>query len=105
MANETITEAPAVSEEIWATFCGDIDAGNVAKFVRGLTTVAAQGTKRIHVLFQSWGGFVGDGVFLYNSLKRLGVEVIFYNAGQVASAATLAFLGAHGRKTTSNAIS
>ncbi|MDR5729425.1 MAG: ATP-dependent Clp protease proteolytic subunit [Terriglobia bacterium] len=47
---------------------------------------------------------IGDGVFLYNSLRKLPVEVIFYNAGQVASAATLAFLGTHARKTTANAV-
>lgn len=98
------SETPKIIEEMWATYCGDIDAANTAKLMRGLMTVASQGTKKIHILFQSWGGFVGDGVFLYNSLKKLGIEVILYNAGQVASAATLVFLGAHGRKTTANAI-
>jgi ATP-dependent Clp protease protease subunit len=97
-------EKPKVIEEMWATYCGDIDAANTAKLIKGLTTVASQGTKRIHLLFQSWGGYVGDGVFLYNSLKKIGIEVILYNAGQVASAATLVFLGANGRKTTANAI-
>ncbi|MBZ5506770.1 MAG: ATP-dependent Clp protease proteolytic subunit [Acidobacteriia bacterium] len=91
-------------EEIWATYCGDINAANVSKLVGGLTAVASNGTKRIHVLFQSWGGFVGDGVFLYNALKKLSIEIVLYNAGQVASAATLAYLGAHGRKTTANAV-
>jgi ATP-dependent protease ClpP protease subunit len=97
-------QKPAPPEEVWATFCGDINAVNSAKLVNGLTSVAMQGTKRIHILFQSWGGFVGDGVFLYNALKKLGIEVILYNAGQVSSAATLVFLGAHGRKTTANAL-
>ncbi len=91
-------------EEIWATYCGDINAANVAKLVGGLNVVASNGTKRIHILFQSWGGFVGDGVFLYNALKKLSIEVALYNAGQVASAATLAYLGAHSRKTTANAV-
>jgi ATP-dependent protease ClpP protease subunit len=93
-----------VQKEIWATYCGDINAANGAKLVNGLTTVAVSGTERVHILFQSWGGFVGDGVFLYNALKKLGVEVVLYNAGQVASAATLAYLGANSRKTTANAV-
>jgi len=100
MAEESQPEKPKAPEEIWAVYCGDI----TAKLITGLTTVGAQGTKRVHILFQSWGGFIGDGVFLYNALNKLGVEIIFYNAGQVASAATLAYLGAHGRKTTANAI-
>src|ERR1035437_6055380 len=97
-------EKVPTSEEIWAIYCGDINAANSAKLMNGLIVVALNGTERIHILFQSWGGFIGDGVFLYNSLKSVSLEVIFYNAGQVASAATLAFLGAHSRKTTANAV-
>ncbi len=104
MADTPVPEVPPVQVEIWAVYCGDINAVNVSKFVRGLTTVAAQGTKTVHILFQSWGGYVGDGVFLYNSLRKIGVEVILYNAGQVASAAALAYLGCARRKTTANAI-
>jgi len=95
---------PHVPEEIWAIYCGDINTINTSKLTNGLTHVAANGTKRIHILFQSWGGFIGDGVFLYNALRKMGLEIILYNAGQVASAATLAFLGAHSRKTTANAV-
>lgn len=91
-------------EEVYAVYCGDINAANTAKLIQGLTAVASAGTKRVHILFQSWGGFVGDGVFLYNALKKLSIEVTLYNAGQVASAASLVFLGAHGRKTTANAV-
>jgi ATP-dependent Clp protease protease subunit len=101
MPDETNKPAP---EEIWAIYCGDINAANTAKLITGLATVATAGTQRVHILFQSWGGFVGDGVFLYNSLRKLPLEVIFYNAGQVASAGTLVFLGAHRRKTTANAV-
>lgn len=95
---------PAAPEEMWAIYCGDINAANTAKLMNGLVVVALGGTKRIHILFQSWGGFIGDGVFLYNSLRKLSIEIVLYNAGQVASAATLAFLGARSRKTTANAV-
>uniref|UniRef100_A0A7V4XUU4 ATP-dependent Clp protease proteolytic subunit n=1 Tax=Acidobacterium capsulatum TaxID=33075 RepID=A0A7V4XUU4_9BACT len=94
----------SVPEEIWAIYCGDINAANTSKLIGGLTIVGSAGTKRVHILFQSWGGFVGDGVFLYNSLKKLSLEIVLYNAGQVSSAATLAYLGAHSRKTTANAV-
>ncbi len=46
---------PPVPADIWATFVGDINAGNAAQLIKGLTTVATQGTKRVHILFQSWG--------------------------------------------------
>jgi ATP-dependent protease ClpP protease subunit len=101
MPDEPKKPAP---EELWAIYCGDINAANVSKLIGGLTVVASSGTKRVHILFQSWGGFIGDGVFLYNALKKLSIEIVLYNAGQVASAATLAYLGAHSRKTTANAV-
>ena len=95
---------PPAPEEIWAIYCGDINAANTGKLINGLTIVGSAGTRRIHILFHSWGGFVGDGAFLYNALKKLSLEIVLYNAGQVASAATLAYLGAHSRKTTANAV-
>lgn len=104
MPEEPEAEKQKIPEEIWAAYCGDINASNVAKLINGLTNVSAKGNKKIHILFQSWGGFVGDGVLLYNSLRKFPVEVVLYNAGQVASAATLAYLGAKGRKTTANAV-
>jgi hypothetical protein len=61
MPEETQPEKKSGPEEMWAVFHGDINAANVAKFVNGITTVGLQGTKRLHILFQSWGGFVGDG--------------------------------------------
>lgn len=103
MADEQQTDESSKPVEFWAAFCGDINSGNVATFCKALSQVSTQ-AKRLHILFQSWGGYVGDGVFLYNTLKKYPVEITFYNAGQVASAATLAYLGAHRRKTTANAI-
>jgi ATP-dependent Clp protease protease subunit len=104
MPEETQPEKKSGHDEMWAVFCGDINAANVAKFVNGISSVGLKGTKRLHILFQSWGGFVGDGVFLYNTLRKFPVEVVLYNAGQVASAAAIAYLGAPSRKTTANAV-
>jgi ATP-dependent Clp protease protease subunit len=98
------TQQAPLPEEVWGIFCGDINAASTQKFVQNLTLASNLGVKRVHVLFQSWGGFVGDGVFLYNLLKTFPVEVILYNAGQVASAGVLAFIGARHRKATKNAM-
>ncbi len=98
------TPAPAQPEEIYAIFCGDINFINSQKLANGLTAVMAAGVKRVHLLFHSFGGYVADGVFMYNLLKALPIEVIVYNGGQVASAGVLAFLGAKHRKTAANAV-
>jgi len=96
---------PSQPQEIYAIFCGDIDSANTQKLVNGLTGLSASGNcKTIHLLFQSWGGFVGDGVFLYNLMKDFPLDIVLYNAGHVASAGVTAFLGARRRKATKNAL-
>lgn len=95
---------PPFPEHVFGIFCGDINAPNTQKFVQNLTLASNAGVKNVHILFQSWGGFIGDGIFLYNMLRTFPVDVTLYNGGQVASAGVLAFLGAKHRKTAKNAL-
>ncbi len=60
--------------------------------------------QHVHLLFQSAGGYVGDGVFLYNLFRSIPIELTLYNVGQICSAAVIAYLGAGHRKTTNDAI-
>jgi ATP-dependent Clp protease protease subunit len=55
-------------------------------------------------MFQSWGGFVGDGVMLYNFFRSLTIDLSLYNSGQVASAAITAYLGAKRRVASPRSI-
>ncbi len=90
--------------EVYAVFCGAIEQATAQKIVNGLTGAINSGTaKHVHVLFQSAGGYVGDGVFLYNFFRSIPIEVTFYNAGQISSAGVVAYLGAKNRKTTKGA--
>src|SRR5215472_16997503 len=91
-------------ESVYGIFCGDINANNTSKLVNSLTIASNLKVKHVHLLFQSWGGFVGDGVFMKTLLSRFAFDVTVYNAGQVASAGVLAFLGAEHRKTTKSGI-
>jgi ATP-dependent Clp protease, protease subunit len=93
-----------IPETIYGVFCGDINAATMQKFVQNLTAASNAGVKSLHIVFQSWGGFVGDGIFLYNFLRSFPVDITLYNIGQVASAGVLAFLGGKHRKTTKNAM-
>jgi ATP-dependent protease ClpP protease subunit len=94
----------SVRENVYGIFCGDINAANTQKLVQNLTAASNLGVKHVHLLFQSWGGFLGDGIFIYNLLRSFPIPVTLYNAGQVASAGVVAFIGAKHRKTTNNAI-
>ncbi len=63
----------------------------------------ARKAQHVHVLFQTAGGYIGDGVFLYNFFRTIPIELTLYNGGQISSAGVIAFLGAGHRKTSPNA--
>ena len=99
------TPPPAAPHDIYAVFVDDINQANSNRIVNGITGAMAQGNKHARVMFQSWGGFVGDGVMLYNFFRALRtLDLSLYNAGQVASAAVIAFLGAKRRVATKSSI-
>jgi ATP-dependent protease ClpP protease subunit len=89
--------------EIYAMYCGDINQVSAQKAVNSLAGAMGREAKHVHLLFQSAGGYVGDGVFLYNLFRTIPIELTLYNAGQISSAAVVAYLGARNRKTTVNA--
>lgn len=68
-----------------------------------LTAASVNHVKHVHVMFQSAGGFVGDGVFLYNLFHSMPIELTLYNVGQLSSAGVIAYLGAKRRKTSARA--
>jgi ATP-dependent Clp protease protease subunit len=90
-------------EVIYAVYCGDINQACAQKAINSLTGGMGGGVKHVHLLFQSAGGYVGDGVFLYNFFSTIPIELTLYNAGQISSAAVVAYLGAKNRLTTKNA--
>lgn len=94
---------PVIPEIVYAAFCGDIAQATAAKVVAGLTNAMGAKSKHVHLLFQTAGGYVGDGVFLYNFFRAVPIELTLYNVGQISSAGIIAYLGAKHRKTTRNA--
>src|SRR5882672_2383880 len=84
---------------VYATFSGEINQDSVARIIKGVTSVMGQVT-HLHVLFNSTGGFISDGICLYNFFRALTLDLTLYNGGSVSSIAAIAFLGAHHRKTS-----
>jgi ATP-dependent Clp protease protease subunit len=97
------TTLPNLPADTYAVFCGGIEQATAQKIVSGLTGAMARKAKHVHVLFQTAGGYVGDGVFLYNFFRTIPIELTLYNSGQISSAGVIAFLGAGHRKTSPNA--
>ncbi len=77
---------------LYLTFSGLIDHSNGGKIFNALAGAVRAKANVVHLLLQSVGGFVGDGIALYNFLRGLPLEIITYNAGNISSIAVLPFL-------------
>lgn len=98
-----MTTTPILPAEIYAVLAGPIDQPALQRILNSFSMCSLQGVERMHVLFQSAGGGIGEGVCLYNFFKTLSIDLTLYNAGIVASIAVVAFLGAKKRKTSRHA--
>ena len=89
MANES-TFPP----EVYGVFCGGINQDNANKLCSTMAVCMNNKVEHVHLLFQSLGESVSDGIFLHSFFKSLPIQLTLYNAGQVSSSATVAYLGA-----------
>src|ERR1035438_7167886 len=94
----------ASPSELYAVFCGQIDQLSVQHIFAAVEEASRNSVKSIHILFQSSGGCVGDGVCLYNFFRVLPFDLTLYNVGSVQSIAAIAYLGAKHRKTSAHAL-
>jgi ATP-dependent Clp protease, protease subunit len=98
----TAAASPA-KQEIHATFAGIVDQQALHRIFGGVSEATKMGLGTVHLLFQSTGGAVGDGVCLYNYLRALPVDLCLYNVGFVGSIAVVAYLGAKVRRASAGA--
>jgi ATP-dependent protease ClpP protease subunit len=85
------TEIPQI---VHATFSGNVNNESLNHIFHSLGSATQQSVKAIHLLFESSGGSVADGVSLFNFFNSFPLELSIYNSGGVASVAVVAFLGA-----------
>ncbi len=98
-----MSEAPQIPPEIWATVAGPVNEAMVQRIFQSFSIAINGKVKTVHLLIQSTGGFVGDGIAIYNFLRNIPIEVITYNGGFIQSIAVVSFLGAKKRKASANA--
>jgi ATP-dependent Clp protease protease subunit len=78
--------------EAWFTLSGDVNSDMVHRVFEAVSAMTNSGIATAHVLLQSNGGYVSDGLCLYNFLANAPVKFHMYNAGAVASIAVILFL-------------
>jgi ATP-dependent Clp protease, protease subunit len=78
-------------------FTGMIEPGGVGRIAGALNAACNGGIAEIHLAFSSNGGYVADGVYLYNHIRALPIRLVIYNTGSVSSIAVSVFLAADER--------
>jgi ATP-dependent Clp protease protease subunit len=82
------------TKSIYLTFSAHIDQLAVQRFFGSFAGAVQEGYNDIHLLMQTVGGNVPDGICLYNFFQSLeGINLTIYNAGNVSSAGVVAYLG------------
>jgi ATP-dependent Clp protease protease subunit len=95
--------APLPPPIVYATFSGGINQDALNRIFLNLGAATQRGVTTIHLLFESTGGNVGDGVSLFNYFDSFPLELHIYNTGTVASVAVTSFLGELHRYSSAHA--
>ena len=87
---------------VYTTFAGPIDQQSLPRIFHNFAAATQRGVEVLHLLFQSTGGLIGDGISLYNFLRTVPLELHIYNTGSVHSIAVLAYLAGKHRYVSIN---
>jgi ATP-dependent Clp protease protease subunit len=94
---------PKSATEAWYTLTGDVNDAMVRRMFDANAQMALEGVQVAHLLLHSHGGYISDGLCLYNVLSASPVRYVRYNAGVVASIAVTLFLAGEQRYASETA--
>lgn len=89
---------------LYVGFCGPIDTAGVGRIAAAFNEAVNQQFDAVHMTFTSNGGFVSDGIYLYNHIRSLPLQVTIHNMGMVASIAASIYAAADKRTACNNAM-
>jgi len=87
----------------WYTLSGDVNSDMVHRVFDAVADMTEDGVETAHILLQSNGGYVSDGLCLYNYLRNLPIKIVMYNGGAVASIAVILYLSGEERYASETA--
>ncbi|MCG2584066.1 ATP-dependent Clp protease proteolytic subunit [Massilia sp. TS11] len=92
-----MNEAEDGHKHAYYTLSGDVNSDMVQRVFEAVAAMTREQIDCAHILLQSNGGYVSDGLCLYNYLSNLPIEFHMYNGGAVASIAVTVFLAGRHR--------
>ena len=97
--------APTPPKVAYLGYCGLIDSAGVTKIAGAMNSVINDATyASLYLCVTSNGGYVGDGVYLYNHIRSLPKPVTMHNTGTIASIATTLFAAGERRICSPNSV-
>lgn len=94
---------PPLPEAVYLVFCDAINQESIKRVMASLSYATQRGVKHVHLMIQSSGGGVAEGVCLYHFFKTFPIDLTVYNCGTVSSIAAIAYIAAKKRKTSASA--
>jgi ATP-dependent Clp protease protease subunit len=91
------------NNEAFFTLTGDVNSDMVHRVFEAVSRMTSRDIDTAHILLQSNGGYVSDGLCLYNFMQNAPIKFVMYNAGAVASIAVILFLGGNQRYASETA--
>ena len=78
--------------DAYFTLSGDVNSDMVHRVFEAVSAMTEAGVETAHILLLSNGGYVSDGLCLYNFMSKSPIEFVMYNGGAVASIAVIMYL-------------
>jgi ATP-dependent Clp protease, protease subunit len=78
-------------------YTGAIDSTGASRVAAALNAAVRDHCHEAQLCISSYGGYVSDGMFLYNHIRGLPLRVVAHNTGSVTSIAVAVFLAAEER--------
>jgi ATP-dependent Clp protease, protease subunit len=78
-------------------YTGAIDSTGASRVAASLNHAVKERCDEVQLCISSFGGYVSDGMFLYNHIRGLPLRVVTHNTGSVTSIAVAVFLAAEER--------
>lgn len=83
---------PAGRKVTYMGYTGPIDSGGAGRIAAALNDAVNNGFDEVQLCFSSLGGYVSDGIYLYNHIRGLPLNVVIHNTGSVSSIAVAVFV-------------
>jgi ATP-dependent Clp protease protease subunit len=86
------------------SYTGLIDSNGVTRIAAALNQAVNNNYDEVYLCISSLGGYVADGVFLYNHVRALPIKITAHNTGSLMSIAVAVFVAAEERYCSAHSV-